>query len=309
MGSGVVAGQGRRLGQPSRPGSGTAGIAPLRECSFDRVRHIRGAFVLPEAQHAPASGRQDPGGVGVSSLVALDLGPPEIRSGRGRPKMLGTAVPEAAVDHDRDFESGERDVDGAAGPGQGAVVDPVAKPPSVQETSDGHLGRGVAAMGVGHPAPDGVGDVRNRGSHEAKSTTACSPNDAAMEEGDRFVEVRMTTEQTLLFTVKKLRTLVAHPGARRLAPPGPGGGHRCLPPGAERAVRRMRRRDVRQLRGPGTLSRPTSVPDWALFSSDESTTLATPMVRQFIGQQPGIQPVDHRVGSSRTAEPGHPGAC
>jgi hypothetical protein len=64
-------------------------------------------FVFPDTNYCPARFRELAVGVLVAQPVALDLGAPEPFVDLGRAQMLGTAVPEAAIEEDRDLSAGE----------------------------------------------------------------------------------------------------------------------------------------------------------------------------------------------------------
>jgi DNA (cytosine-5)-methyltransferase 1 len=59
--------------------------------------------------------------------------------------MLRAGMPEAAIDENCNARPRENDVRSAPEPGNGRVVDPIAKPSTMQLASQGHLGSGVPA--------------------------------------------------------------------------------------------------------------------------------------------------------------------
>lgn len=71
-------------------------------------------LVLPDAQHEPTLCLEVFGRVGVPRAVGGKLSRPPLGVGHWLSPMLGTPVPEAAVDEDRDLVAGEGDVDGPA---------------------------------------------------------------------------------------------------------------------------------------------------------------------------------------------------
>lgn len=68
---------------------------------LDRSRCVGGVFVLPDSDDLPASFMEASICIGVASLVALDLGNPEVGVLLGGPVMVRAAVPEAPVKEDR----------------------------------------------------------------------------------------------------------------------------------------------------------------------------------------------------------------
>lgn len=90
---------------------GGAGDPPI--CSLDTISRFVGRNVLPETQDVPASLGELTIGVGVSSLVALDLPPPPVAVGSRPDVVLRAPVPEAPVDVDRQTYAGESNVDRA----------------------------------------------------------------------------------------------------------------------------------------------------------------------------------------------------
>ena len=59
-----------------------------------------GQFMLPEAQHPPADLAQGFRHGSIASLIPSDFGIPELLAGLRPAKVLGAAMPEAAIDED-----------------------------------------------------------------------------------------------------------------------------------------------------------------------------------------------------------------
>ena len=89
--------------------------------------------MLPYPQHDPAKFGESAVGVSIASLVAREFGMPVLGVGPRWPTVIGTGVPQAAVDEDRYTMPGKEDVGAAprAFKRQGCV-DPVAQPEPMQ---------------------------------------------------------------------------------------------------------------------------------------------------------------------------------
>ena len=78
----------------------------LRQPAFILTRQ----FMFPDAEDAPAASAQEAGDEAVAVGVAGEFLFPEGAVADGRGPVLRTAVPEAAVDEDRQAEFGEDEV-------------------------------------------------------------------------------------------------------------------------------------------------------------------------------------------------------
>lgn len=87
----------------------------IGERAGDAVRDSHRILVLPEAQHRPALRHQVCGRFAVAGDVAVELVAPPFGIGFGVGGVFGAAVPEAAVEEDRDLGPGKGDVDRATG--------------------------------------------------------------------------------------------------------------------------------------------------------------------------------------------------
>lgn len=113
--------------------------------------------MFPDADDFPAGVVEALVGVGVAAFVGFDFGSPEVGGGAGGGSVvLGAAVPEASVEEDGDFGSGEDEVGGAADIFDGACGDSVAQSECVNGGSKGSFGASIAAA-VGAHDRAGVG--------------------------------------------------------------------------------------------------------------------------------------------------------
>jgi hypothetical protein len=71
-----------------------------RECLADAVRSFDDVLVLPDAEDSPASGHEPCFVLSIPLDVSRDLGSPIRAVLLGRLRMLGAAVPKAAIDED-----------------------------------------------------------------------------------------------------------------------------------------------------------------------------------------------------------------
>ncbi len=105
-----------------------------------------GVLMLPSPDHGPPSLGESAVGIGVACLVAADLlGPvPRVDIVPSAP-VVGTPVPEAAVNEHGDSCARENDVGLAAQVGEGLHVDPVPHAHRMELPTDGKLWSGVLA--------------------------------------------------------------------------------------------------------------------------------------------------------------------
>ncbi len=106
-----------RVGQGNRTRNGSGGLGRW--------------LVRPEPEYRPAEGSQTVVRVCVPSLVRFDLLPPELRIPFRPCGVLGTAMPEAAIDEDGDLATGESDIGNTTRFLQNLVVDSVAQTDSM----------------------------------------------------------------------------------------------------------------------------------------------------------------------------------
>jgi hypothetical protein len=83
--------------------------------------------VGPRANHDPTIFLKTPIGVDVTLPVRQDLRTPEVSVRLGPRRVLRAAMPEAAVDEDRDAEPNERDVSNPARLGKDGHLNAVAE--------------------------------------------------------------------------------------------------------------------------------------------------------------------------------------
>ena len=106
-------------------------------------------LVLPHANDRPARFRELAVGVVVTLPVARDLRTPEAFIDLGRAQMLGTAVPEAAIEEDRDLGAGEYDIGRTAQRRDRPGIHPVTQTESVYRRAQCTLWPGIAtAVGL-----------------------------------------------------------------------------------------------------------------------------------------------------------------
>jgi hypothetical protein len=77
----------------------------------DGLSYVGRRFVRPEAQNRPPESQEVSGCFCISALVAFELRLPPIRIGLWSRSMQRTAVPEAAVDENRDPGAREANID------------------------------------------------------------------------------------------------------------------------------------------------------------------------------------------------------
>ncbi len=94
-----------RLRDMSRNSAEMAG-QPGEEPALVPARQL----VLPDTDHFPALGAEGAGDEAVAGLVGRNLLPPERGVGLGLGGVLGTTVPEAAIDENGEFQFGENKV-------------------------------------------------------------------------------------------------------------------------------------------------------------------------------------------------------
>ena len=83
--------------------------------------------MLPDSLDLPARFPKLRIGISVSTLVGFDLLTPEICIAGGPGRVLGTAMPKAAVDEDGHPGRGEGDIDAPAFVGQDGSVNSIAQ--------------------------------------------------------------------------------------------------------------------------------------------------------------------------------------
>ena len=124
-------------------------------------------LVLPDPHHGPARRREQLVDLRVALPVAGQLLLPEGFVGARHRAVLGTGVPEAAIDVDGDLGRPEDQVGAARHALHRPPVDPVAEPPPVQLRAQVELRRGVPGPHPRHPLADARGRGRHRRSDAA----------------------------------------------------------------------------------------------------------------------------------------------
>lgn len=108
---------------------------------------VREHLVLPETNDAPPGRFQFYGLPSVSGHVRSQSLAPVLGPGAGADVVLRAAVPEAAIDEDRDARAGEQEVRAPDGrPFVGLGLDPACS----KSIAEAKLGSGVAAPDAGH---------------------------------------------------------------------------------------------------------------------------------------------------------------
>ena len=119
--------------------------------SLNYVGNVGRVLMLPSPDDDPSCLAQTLIRPAVTGDVGVKLGPPPVGVRLGSHGVLGTAVPEAAVDEDGDPSAGEGDV----GPARdGRHVDAIAETPSMQLAPEGTLGLGPRGPQGRHEAAD-----------------------------------------------------------------------------------------------------------------------------------------------------------
>lgn len=113
-----------------------------------------GRLVLPNPNYSPSSLDEQLVGVGVPLPVVPDLVGPERRVGLRDRVMLGTTVPETAVDEHSDLRACEYEVRPPIQSRDRAIVDAIPQARGVRGAPDSELGLRVAAAVPLHPSPD-----------------------------------------------------------------------------------------------------------------------------------------------------------
>jgi hypothetical protein len=99
----------------------------------DSLDNPRDIFVFPEAQHSPPGRLKRSGRFRITSTVGPDLVWPVVGVVlEGRAAMVGTPVPEAAIDEDSDPLPGEDDVCPSTKGSLWPCGDSIAEPQSVE---------------------------------------------------------------------------------------------------------------------------------------------------------------------------------
>ena len=128
---------------------GRGSVRSFAPAALDLGRDGARVLVLPRSDDEPAVRHQRRRVPPVAAPVGVELGPPPLGVRFWRDRVLGTAVPETAVDEDRDPCSGEDDVRSAL---DTLSVDPEAQAPAVQFPADGQLRFGPRSPQAGHEA-------------------------------------------------------------------------------------------------------------------------------------------------------------
>ena len=100
--------------------------------------------MLPDHNHQPSVAHEVFNCLRVTSSVRLLLQPPPIAVGRGKPPVLGTAVPPAPSHVDGNSRTPEDDISFTAETRDQALVDLVPESSLVQRAAQQHLGPCVA---------------------------------------------------------------------------------------------------------------------------------------------------------------------
>lgn len=171
--------------------------------------------MLPEP-HDPPTRIGEPGvRVGVAGDIACDLSWPVVGIRAERPPaVFRAAVPEAAVDEDRDALASEHDVRASTQFGLRGEINSVAPSMRVQETTHSELGRGVtAAVGLHVPATLGRRCPRGVRCH------ACQRHTSPGSWSSRSLQWKQTCRST------QVETQAGETSSRRGVPgPWPGLG-------------------------------------------------------------------------------------
>jgi hypothetical protein len=123
------------------------GYLPVKQCSGYTFHGTHYFFVLPYPDDSPAQIGQTSIGVTVALKVGLDLRPPPLGV-IFRPSPVGwAAMPEAAVDEDRNPLSGKDNIDRPTATLKQPNVHPKPEPAPVQGGAQRQLQRVVAPPG------------------------------------------------------------------------------------------------------------------------------------------------------------------
>ncbi len=122
------------------------------DCS-DSTCGFVGVFMLPDSDADPTGFGEALIGVAVSGSVVGDLAGPERSVGGCDGVVLGTAVPEAAVDENGDAGGGEHHVGGTSEVAQGADRHPVAQTLRMSGRAQGELWLRIASSVGLHARP------------------------------------------------------------------------------------------------------------------------------------------------------------
>jgi hypothetical protein len=141
----------------SQPASHLCQIEAAPYHARDRIRHNLGIFVLPDPDRDPSGGAQSTVGVTVASPILLDLALPPVRVVDRPARMLGTPVPKAAIDEDRNSSTRENDVGFAPQLRKRTCVYAVAKTEAVKSASKCEFDGGVPSRLYPHTLADGRG--------------------------------------------------------------------------------------------------------------------------------------------------------
>ena len=132
----------------------------MDHCSHG-LRGLRRVLMFPEPEDRPSCGGKPLIGVPIASAVPGDLLFPVVGVGRSLGVVLWAAVPEAAVEEDRDALSGEDHVSSAPKVRKGPGSYPVSKSEGMRGPAQGHFGTGVTApVGLHASACSGGGSPR-----------------------------------------------------------------------------------------------------------------------------------------------------
>jgi hypothetical protein len=104
----------------------------LLVASNDGICDLSWIFMLPEAQYAPSTCSEGDISLGVSRLVAGDLGSPERRVGFWELEVPRTSMPVATVDENGQMDTSERDVRSTSAIDNQRYIDAVAQAARVE---------------------------------------------------------------------------------------------------------------------------------------------------------------------------------
>jgi hypothetical protein len=136
---------------------------PLRSASRAHPTHgladgrcrLLGVLVLPHSHRAPPCAPEEVISLGVSLSVPADFFRPVLRIGGRLSRMVGTPVPEAPVNEDRDTGGTKHEVGGASEISQRTRSHPVPQTESVHGVANRQLWPSVPAPVREHRRPSG----------------------------------------------------------------------------------------------------------------------------------------------------------
>jgi hypothetical protein len=139
----------KRKASLDRPGCGTR-ARPLAHSRLDPVSRYHRVLVLPDADYGPTVLPETSVGFAIPFSVAVELALPPLGVGLWPGAVLGTGVPEAAVDVDGDAGGPKDDVGTGANAWDRSAVDPEADAAAVELGADGALGQRVPPAELRH---------------------------------------------------------------------------------------------------------------------------------------------------------------